>query len=67
MAIVVSTNLVDSTRQQWLDDIIACKYVMNGTTYRERSRRSRLLEKLQDLILESRSGARRAGRIPSPK
>ena len=34
MAIVVSTNLVDSTRQQWLEDIITCKYVMNGITYK---------------------------------
>lgn len=33
MAIVVSTNLMDATRQQWLNDIVACKYVMNGTTY----------------------------------
>ena len=33
MAIVVSKELVDDTRQLWLDDIISCKYVMNGTTY----------------------------------
>jgi len=32
-AVVISTNLVSDTRKQWLQDIIACKYIMNGTTY----------------------------------
>lgn len=30
---VVATSLINDTRQQWLDDIIKCKYVMNGSTY----------------------------------
>lgn len=30
---VIAAGLINDTRQQWLDDIVACKYVMNGSTY----------------------------------
>ena len=30
---VIAEGLINDTRQMWLNDIISCKYVMNGNTY----------------------------------
>ncbi len=32
-ATVISSTLLNETRQRWLKEIVAVKYIMNGTTY----------------------------------